>query len=185
MNAESYLAIPLTDKLGDVLGHLAMLDDQPMGVQETDLSAFKVFGTRAAAELERKRAEQGLEQSERRLAHILDSAMDAIITSDKDHRIVLFNRAAEEVFRCAAEQAIGQPVGRFLSRSFRRLLDVGEKGRKLWVPEGVTAVRADKEEFAIEATISPLEVAGQSLYTLILRDAGDKNKSRPGTQPAT
>ncbi|MGH8658203.1 MAG: sigma-54 interaction domain-containing protein [Gammaproteobacteria bacterium] len=178
MNADSYLAIPLTDKLGDVLGHLAVLDDHPMGVQETELSAFKVFGARAATELERKRAEQALEQSERRLAHILDSAMDAIITSDKDHRIVLFNRAAEEVFGCAAERAIGQSVDRFLSLSFRQLLHaVREKDRKLWLPEGVTAVRADKEEFPIEATVSSLEIAGQSFYTLILRDAGDRNKA--------
>ncbi len=178
MNAESYLAIPLTDKLGEVLGHLAVLDDHPMGVRETELSAFKVFGARAAAELERKRAEQSLEQSERRLAHILDSAMDAIITSDEDHRVVLFNRAAEEVFRCTAEQAIGEPVDRFLSRSFRQLLDtVGQRDQKLWLPEGVTAVRTNREEFPIEATISPLEIAGQSLYTLILRDAGDKNKA--------
>ncbi len=178
MNADSYLAIPLTDKLGDVLGHLAVLDDHPMGVQETELSAFKVFGARAATELERKRAEQALEQSERRLAHILDSAMDAIITSDKDHRIVLFNRAAEEVFGCAAERAIGQSVDRFLSLSIRQLLHaVREKDRKLWLPEGVTAVRADKEEFPIEATVSSLEIAGQSFYTLILRDAGDRNKA--------
>jgi PAS domain S-box len=178
MNAESFLAIPLTDKLGDVLGHLAVLDDHPMSVQESELAAFEVFGARAATELERKRAEEALEQSEQRLAHVLDSAMDVIITIDKEHHIVLFNRAAEEVFRCAAEWAIGQPIDRFLSRAFRQVLDtISQRERKLWVPEGVTAVRADREEFPIEATISPLEVAGQTLYTLILRDAGDRNKA--------
>ena len=121
---------------------------------------FKIFGARAAAELERMYATESLRQSEERLATILSSATDAIITIDGDHHITLFNQAAEQVFRCSAAWAVGQPFDRFLSASFRQFIapfldKCPAETHQVWAPEGITAVRADGEEFPIEATISP------------------------------
>ncbi|HCB15167.1 MAG TPA: diguanylate cyclase, partial [Gammaproteobacteria bacterium] len=72
------------------------------------MALLKIFATRARVELERKQAEQALRKSEERLASILTSTMDAIITLDTERRITLFNSAAEKVFRCPAAQMIGQ-----------------------------------------------------------------------------
>ena len=58
-------------------------------------------------------------ESEVRLEAIVRSAMDAIITVDSDQRIVLFNAAAEKMFGCAAAEAIGQPLERFIPERFR------------------------------------------------------------------
>ena len=179
----SYLATPMTDRRGEVLGHLAIFDIKPMQFRESELAVFKIFGARAAAELERLHATESLRQSEERLATILSSATDAIITIDTDHHITLFNQAAEGVFRCSAAWAVGQPFDRFLSASFRRLIapvvDMGsDDAHQVWAPEGITAVRADGEEFPIEATISPLRVFGKRLYTIILRDINERELAR-------
>jgi PAS domain S-box-containing protein len=175
MGVESYLATPMTTPEGEVLGHLAVFDVRPMCYDGRELEVFKVFGARAAAELARKRTQAALETSERRLASILRTATDAIITIDAQHRIVLFNAAAGQIFRCSPHWAVGQPFDRFLSRQFRQIVrryvdDAKKRGEQAWAPEGVTAVRADGEEFPIEVTLSPLEEDGNVLYTLILRD---------------
>jgi formate hydrogenlyase transcriptional activator len=183
LGIQSYLATPMTDRHGEVLGHLAICDLKPMRFRESELAVFKIFGSRAAAELERMYATESLRQSEERLATILASATDAIITIDADHHITLFNQAAEQVFRCSAAWAVGQPFDRFLSASFRQLIapfldEDAADAQQVWAPEGITAVRADGEEFPIEATISPLRVFGKRLYTIILRDINERELAR-------
>ncbi len=134
---------------------------------------------------ERKRAEQALRESEERLSRILESAMDAILAIDEQRRITLFNRAAEKVFRCSAAEVIGQPFERFFCEPCRSwLVDhvegtlPDEQGKQtIWAPEGLTALRADGEEFPIEATISRVQLSGQKLYTIILRDINDRKKA--------
>jgi len=182
LGIRSYLAIPLLSHDGEVMGHLAILDDKPMKSEPRDIDVFRIFGARACAELQRKRFEDVLKQSEERLSRILASAMDAIIAIDQERRIVLFNHAAERIFACSAGWAIGQPFDRFLSRPFRSLLDEYFRGadgpRQVWTPAGLTAVRANREEFPIEASISPLTAGGQLLYTIILRDVNERMKTQ-------
>ena len=62
---------------------------------------------------ESKEAQEALQTSQKRLAAIIGSAMDAIITLDADERIVVFNAAAEEIFGCSAAEAIGHSLRSF------------------------------------------------------------------------
>jgi formate hydrogenlyase transcriptional activator len=66
-NAASYLGVPLCDKAGEVLGHLAVMDDRPMPEQPRNLAVFRIFATRVLTEMLRLRAEQQLENVNQRL----------------------------------------------------------------------------------------------------------------------
>ncbi len=125
-----------------------------------------------------------LKESEERLSCMFQSAMDAIITTDRDGRITMFNSAAEQMFCCVASEAIGRPLAKFLSDGLGHVIADYMKSTQeeqalqsaRWVPEGLTAVRATGEPFPIEATVSRADAAGQTLYLLILRDVNERNK---------
>jgi PAS domain S-box-containing protein len=127
---------------------------------------------------ESKHADEALRESEERLAGIVSSAMDAIITVDEDQRIILFNEAAEQMFGCPAAEVLGRPINRFIPDRFHvthteHICRYGEAAgaiRAMVRKGALSALRADGAEFPIEASISSAEVGGRKLYTVILRD---------------
>lgn len=131
---------------------------------------------------QRKFAERALRESEARLSGIIESAMDAVITVDEDQKIILFNSAAERMFLYPREEAIGQPVDRFIPQRFRseykgHIESSGTTQLTRRSRAGLDALyglRADGEEFPIEASISQIEADGRKIYTVILRDVTER-----------
>jgi PAS domain S-box-containing protein len=123
-----------------------------------------------------------LQISQARLDAVVSSAMDAIITIDEGQRIVLFNRAAERIFRLPVWEALSQPLTRFIPQTYRqdqggaleRLGDIGVTSRSMGNLSRLRGLRADGEEFPLEATMSHTEVGGEKLYTIILRDITER-----------
>ena len=134
---------------------------------------------------ERVQAERLLARSEARLRGILDSAMDAIITVDSRQHIVLFNRAAEEVFSCPRDQAIGAPLAWFIPERFRhahaglvaKFGDTGASSRRMGAQRIVMGLRRNGEEFPIDASISHIVEEGEHFYTVILRDVTERTRA--------
>ena len=131
-------------------------------------------------------AEHRTQASQAQLAGIVDSAMDAIITVDAAQNIVLFNRAAEQIFRCTRHEALGAPLERFIPPRFRaahrghieHFARTGVTSRRMGDVTTLGGLRAggsnegtaEGEEFPIEASISQAGDAGERYYTVILRD---------------
>src|SRR5208282_1085550 len=66
-------------------------------------------------------SQQALRDSDAKMQGIVGSAMDAIISVDNEQRIVVFNRAAEMIFQCAASVAIGSTLDRFIPQRLREV----------------------------------------------------------------
>ncbi len=116
---------------------------------------------------------------------LVQSAMDAIIATDEQFRIIVFNPAAEKIFRCSASDVIGQPIDRFIPSRFR---DAHDAHVRRFAESGVTrrtiddlgdlrALRADGVEFPIEASISQTEVGGRKVFTVIVRDETERTQA--------
>ncbi len=154
-------------------------------ISQHDEGGHKFFTVILRDVTERLRAERMLGRSEARLRGILESAMDAIITVDERQHIVLFNRAAEEVFGCPRDQAIGAPLAWFIPERFRqahgamvkRFGETGTSSRRMGAQRIVMGLRRNGEEFPIDASISQIEEEGQKFYTVILRDVTERTRA--------
>jgi formate hydrogenlyase transcriptional activator len=103
----SYLGIPVTSASGTVLGHLAVMGRTRMELEQLDLSVFKIFGTRAGAELERAHMEATLKQNEERLRDLFDEAPIAYVNEGLDSRFIRANRAAMKSLGITPDQVEG------------------------------------------------------------------------------
>lgn len=134
---------------------------------------------------ELKRTEQKLRESRAQLESLIGSAMDAIITVDENQRIVLFNAAAEKMFRCSSTDVIGKPLDPFIPDRFRSahadhiraFSQTNVTSRSMGALGAISGIRSDGEEFQIEASISQAEQAGQRLFTVILRDITGRKRA--------
>ncbi|MEG5160413.1 PAS domain S-box protein [Microcoleus sp. AT3-A2] len=127
---------------------------------------------------DRKQAEQALQLSQARFAGIVEIADDAIISVDADQKIILFNQGAERIFGWTAAETIGESLSLLLPEAFAAphshlVSNFGggvKQARKMGNRKEIFARRRDGTEFPAEASISKLEVAGEIIFTAILRD---------------
>jgi PAS domain S-box-containing protein len=169
---------PLLTRAGRLLGIFSTHYGVPWRFSESDLRLLDLLARQAADFIERFQSDEKLRESRQEIEGILESAMDAIISVDADQRIVLFNRAAEQVFQCPASEAIGSPLERFIPGQFRtqhaghirRFRGTSGTNRKMGKLATICGLRAGGEEFPIEASISQVQSAGKEFYTVIVRD---------------
>ncbi len=140
--------------------------------------------------LERQHTEAALRLSQARLAGILDSADDAIISIDEVQRIQLFNQGAEKIFGYTAAEVMGQTLDLLLPESLRLkhrqyielFRHTSEVSRTMGTRSQVFGRRKDGSQFPAEASISKLEVGSERLFTVILRDITSRVEAEEALQ---
>lgn len=116
--------------------------------------------------------------AEDHLRGLLALTTEAIISVDHEHRILVFNRGAEEMFGYTSAEAIGQSLDLLLPRSavpthrahVQRVMDAGDVSRRMGERGAVLGRRKGGEEFEALVSIGAIRVGGGSVATAVVRD---------------
>lgn len=113
-----------------------------------------------------------------RFQGILDAASDAIVSIDERQRIVLFNRAAEQLFARRSEHVLGRPLREILPVEVRDHHDDLVRGfadgpaerLELGDRPMLRVRRPDGGEIPVEITVSKVKMGAEQVMTAIVRD---------------
>jgi PAS domain S-box-containing protein len=112
-NIRAVQSTPLVSRSGRLLGMISTHWREPHQPTERALRVLDVLARQAADLIERSPIEAALRESDdrlRRLASIVESSDDAIISKTLDGIITSWNKGAERLFGYTAEEAVGRPV---------------------------------------------------------------------------
>ncbi|MDQ3523138.1 MAG: PAS domain S-box protein, partial [Gemmatimonadota bacterium] len=173
----------VVEKTNEQLGHLPNLTAEEAEHLVEELQQQAVQLEEQAAELEV--ANEELSASEAHLRSIIDSALDAIVTTDAQSNIIQWNHHAEAMFGWSAEEAVGCNLNETIIppqhreahyRGVRHYLKTGE-GPILNRRIEITAMRRDGSEFPVELTVAPARWGLQVIFTSFIRDISERKRA--------
>lgn len=177
---ESYGGAPLRDSAGNVIGVLVVMHSESMHNPDLVKSLLQVFSERAAAELERKRAEEDLRGSELRFSTMFHSSPVAMFVTQarRDHQIKDVNSAFEQLFLRNRESVIGLnsgEAGLYCDLADRAaLLDEVKKTGSVGDQREAWMLRGDGSKILVQISGHGFTLAGEHYCILACFDVTDK-----------
>ncbi|MHB8069588.1 MAG: PAS domain-containing sensor histidine kinase [Desulfobaccales bacterium] len=125
----------------------------------------------------RKQAEEVLKESEERHRAVVESATEAIVSTNSRGEIVSWNRGAQATFGYSEEEVLGRPVTllmppRYLPAQEAAMVRLRASGDSSLQGRTVEfeGLRRDGREFPLELSLSAWEAGKERFYTAIIRD---------------
>jgi PAS domain S-box-containing protein len=163
---------------------------------------FRDISERRASEEKLQQYAQQLEQevtnrtrdlnySQERLHLFLETASDAIVSTDRDGTIIYVNKTAEEIFDYQREEILGKNIALLTPREIWQVAQTSihiQDGR-VTNPIGKTleswGIKKDRTTFPIEFSLSVFERDIETYFTSIIRDISRRKKLEQKLQEYT
>jgi PAS domain S-box-containing protein len=177
---------PLLSRSGQLLGMISTHWRQPHQPSERALRLLDVLARQTADLVERSRAETALRESEersRRLASIVQSSDDAIISIGLDGTVTTWNRGAERLYGYAAEEIMGKSILLIIPPNRRDeesgILTRIERGKRVDHYDTIRT-RRDGSPVHVSLTVSPVnDNAGRIVgASKIARDITERKRAQ-------
>ncbi len=139
---------------------------------------------------ERKRVEATIEEGNRRLRGIVDSALDAVITIDEQGLVTGWDGQAQALFGWSRDEMIGRSLADTVippqhreghRNGMARFLTTGEHailGRRVEMP----ALHRDGREFPVELAVSYIRAGDRHIFSAFVRDITGRKVSERALQ---
>ncbi len=150
---------------------------------------IKPFDTREVlARIERQvtvsKVRMALRESEAKFRSVMESAIDAIISSDAEGNIRSWNSAATALFGFTEADVIGHPIDMIIPDRYKESHREGIKRVSSGGPSHVigktaelAAIRKDGSEFPVELSLATWFLDDERYYTGIIRDISERKQA--------
>jgi len=133
---------------------------------------------------ERKKEESARRFSEERYRVLVETASDAVISTDETGRILFANSAASRVFGYDSTELIGKPLTMLMPEhirqvhetGFRRYLETGVRHMS-WQGTEFIGLHKNGREFPVEVSIGELARSGRRMFTGFIRDISERKQA--------
>ncbi len=132
---------------------------------------------------ERKKNEEALQKSESQLRSITKSAVDAIIATDVEGKIISWNNGAESIFGYQEKEILEKSLLSLIPKKFRRATEhwlnrYAAKGESLFLGQTVEShgLRKNGEEFPLELSMNTWKTSEGRFYSGIIRDITEQKQ---------
>jgi PAS domain S-box-containing protein len=144
-----------------------------------------LVGSAAEALAEEQRARESVRASDVMFARMLDASSDAIIAVDDAQIITIYNEGARNIFGYARDEVLGRSFDVLVPERHREATRkqigraaLGGEDSSASGPRGrsVTRVRKSGEEFPAEVAFSTVELGGERVVTMTMRDVSAQTR---------
>jgi two-component system phosphate regulon sensor histidine kinase PhoR len=138
----SFLGVPLVGPEGTVHGVLAVYGVHPRAWREEEIGALSALAANTSAALSNAELYQRVADEKERSSAIIENIADGIVAVDRDGKVVLWNRAAEQITGVPQEEALGRMPVQVLRRQLEadvagagrnRMVSVVRGGEEVWL----------------------------------------------------
>ncbi len=155
------------------------IDKGPFSKEERKL--IDAIAERLGRIAESKKAEEALQESERKYRELVKTSIDGVVSTDEQMKIILWNLGAERIFGYSEREILGQSLMKIVPERYRKKQEEGFVGFRrtgtgpiIGKTLELEGLRKDGTEVPIELSVSARKSDETYIATAIVRDVTER-----------